>query len=362
MKPVISIYVAVTAHGFGHATRIASVIHELLQLDPQILPIFVTTTPHWLIEKYVQGRYLHRPRTLDVGVLQTDGLNMDIPSTLEALQDLQTRSPQLIQAEADFIRTNRVRLVYGDIPPLATAIAAAAGVPCWLEGNFGWDFIYRPFGEPFLPLVEWIEDLYQGCQRLFQLPMHEPMSAFPHRQLVGLTGGDPLLAPEQVREQIGLPEQRPTVLLTFGGFGVDNFPYHEVSSFPDWQFISFDASAPDLPNLLRLDGTRWRPVDVMPICDRVVSKPGYGTISEALRVGVPLCCVTRQGFAESEILMAGLQRYGRHQIIPQEQFFTEPWAFLQDPVIEPTDPEGIDRQGNRTIAQAIYELLRSDRD
>lgn len=359
MNDVIPIYVAVTAHGFGHATRIASVIHELLKLDPDILPIFVTTTPRWLVEKYLQGRYLHRPRDLDVGVLQKDGLTMDVTPTLEALKDLKARSPQLIRAEVDFIRTNRVRLVYGDIPPLATAIAEAAGIPCWMEGNFGWDFIYRPFGEAFLPLVEWIEDLYHRCDRLFQLPMHEPMLAFPHRQLVGLTGGDPLLEVDQVRQEVGLDPQRPTVLLTFGGFGISNFPYPELGSFPDWQFISFDADAPDLPNLMRLDGTRWRPVDVMPACDRVVSKPGYGTISEALRVGVPLCCVTREGFAESQILMEGLRQYGRHQIISQEHFFNHPWEFLNQPVVEPQDPDGIDRQGNRTIAQEIYTLLRS---
>lgn len=357
---MIPIYVAVTAHGFGHATRVASVMQELIRLDPTILPIFVTTTPRWLIEKYLQeGRYLHRPRHLDVGVIQKDGLNMDLDSTLEALQDLQARSQQLIRAEVEFIQTNRVRLVYGDIPPLATAIATAAGIPCWMEGNFGWDFIYRPFGESFQPLVDWIESLYHQCDQLFQLPMHEPMSAFPHRVQVGLTGGDPILAPDQVRAQIGLDPDRPTVLLSFGGFGIANFPYHELKSFQDWQFISFDADAPDLPNLLRLDGQHWRPVDIMPVCDRVVSKPGYGTISEALRVRVPLCCVTRQGFAESDLLIAGLQRYGQHQIVSQQAFFEQPWEFLRESVVEPTDPEGIDRQGNVTIAQAIHALVRA---
>lgn len=359
MSNVIPIYVAVTAHGFGHATRSAAVIHELLQLDPDILPIFVTTTPRWLIEKYLQGRYLHRPRHLDVGVIQKDGLRMDLDSTLKALQDLQSRSQQLIRAEVDFIQTNRVRLVYGDIPPLATAIAEAAGVPCWMQGNFGWDFIYRPFGDAFQPLVAWIESLYQRCQQLFQLPMHEPMSAFPHRVPVGLTGGDPLLEPEQVRDNLKLDPHRPTALLTFGGFGIDNFPYRELNSCSDWQFISFDADTPELPNLLRLDGTQWRPVDIMPVCERVVSKPGYGTISEALRVGVPLTCVTREGFAESDLLIAGLKRYGRHQIVSQQQFFEEPWQFLKEPVVEPTDPGSMDTQGNRSIAQAIYKILRN---
>ncbi len=369
------LYVAVTAHGFGHTTRLAAVINTLLQRDPNILPIFVTPAPHWLLERYVQGKFLHRPRALDVGVVQPDGLQADIPATLAALQAFKAGSAALIRAEADFIRTNRVPLILADVPPIATAIAKAAGIPCWMASNFGWDFIYQEYGPEFQPFVAWIRELYGQCDRLFRLPFSESMvasavrstSAFPHQQKVGLTGGDPQCSPEEVAAKLGLHPDQPRALFTFGGLGLQGFPYERLQDFPDWQFLTFerpparwrDRQAPPLANLTALDGQVWRPADVMPLCRWVVSKPGYGTLAEALRSRTPMACVTRSGFAESELLIEGLQRYGWHRILSPEEFFQGSWDFLRDPAHPPQAPDELDLEGNKTIATALQTYLRT---
>ncbi|MEN9202612.1 MAG: hypothetical protein Q6K80_02955 [Thermostichus sp. DG_1_6_bins_120] len=352
MKP-IPLYLAVTAHGFGHTTRLAAVVNTLLQQDPNILPIFVTPAPRWLLERYVQGKFLHRPRRLDVGVVQPDGLQADLPATLRALREFQAGSAALIRAEADFVSTQRVPLILADVPPIATAIAQAAGIPCWMASNFGWDFIYQDYGPEFQPFVTWIQELYSQCDRLFRLPFSEPMGAFPRQQLVGLTGGEPRFSAAAVAAQLGLSVERPTALFTFGGLGLQGFPYERLQDFPEWQFLTFDPAAPSLPNLTRLNGQQWRPVDLMPLCRWVVSKPGYGTLAEALRSHTPMACITRSGFAESPLLIEGLQRYGQHSVLSPAQFFQGSWDFLRDPPIPPRSSEQLDLQGNETIAAAI---------
>ncbi|MGQ9837558.1 MAG: glycosyl transferase [Cyanobacteriota bacterium] len=356
MNP-IPLYVAVTAHGFGHTTRLAAVINTLLQRDPNILPIFVTPAPRWLLDRHVQGKFLHRPRQLDVGVVQPDGLQADLPATLTALREFKAGAAALIQAEVDFIRTHRVPLVFADVPAIAAAIAKAAGIPCWMASNFGWDFIYQEYGAEFQPFVAWIQELYRYCDRLFRLPFSEPMSAFPHQQTVGLTGADPQFSAAEVATQLQLQLDRPTVLLTFGGLGLQGFLYQQLQDFPDWQFLTFDRQAPSLPNLTRLDGQVWRPVDVMPFCRWVVSKPGYGTLAEALRSHTPMACVTRSGFAESQLLVEGLQRYGWHRILSPEEFFQGSWDFLRDPAYPPQGPDELDLHGNETIAIALQSYL-----
>lgn len=349
----IPVYVAITAHGFGHATRTAALINQLLAIDADILPIFATTAPRWLIEKYVHHHFLYRPRALDVGVVQSDSLTMDLPATDRKLVELRAQADAIVRAEADFIRLNRVRLVFADMPPLACAIAKAADVPCWMAGNFGWDFIYRAFGDAFAAHADWIADLYGQCERLFRLPFHEAMAAFPCREDVGLTGGDAALSAEDLRQQLGLDRDRPTVLLTFGGLGVDALPYENLAAYPDWQFVTLDRDVPELPNLTRLDGQQWRPVDVMPACTQVAIKPGYGTISEALKVGVPLRCLTRTGFAEAPILLDGIRQYARHQILSQAQVFDRAWDWLDEPLSAPLSDEPLAKDGNQVIAEAI---------
>jgi len=140
-RPIL--YFAITNHGFGHAVRAASVAAALQKLCPEILLILVTTVPRWLLDTYIPGDFIHRQRAFDVGVIQSDSLTMDKQATLEKLQQIRSAQNSIIAGEVNFIRTNKVSLILADIPPLAANIGQAAGVPCWMMGNFGWDFIYR---------------------------------------------------------------------------------------------------------------------------------------------------------------------------------------------------------------------------
>ncbi|NJN49582.1 MAG: glycosyl transferase, partial [Alkalinema sp. RL_2_19] len=126
-------------------------------------------------------------------VLQSDSITMDLPGTLTKLEEIQQKARSTIVSESNWLKQNRVDLVLADIPPLAAPIAKAAGVPCWMMGNFGWDFIYRDFGPEFAPIADWIEDCFGQCDRLFRLPFHEPMGAFSQIEDVGLTGVAPAI-------------------------------------------------------------------------------------------------------------------------------------------------------------------------
>ncbi|MDJ1177646.1 glycosyl transferase [Roseofilum sp. BLCC_M91] len=356
-----ALYMAITNHGFGHAVRMASVAAAIAQRQPEILLILVSTVPRWLLESYIPGDFIHRPRGFDVGVIQSDSLKMDKQPTLEKLKEIRQNERSIIAGEVNFIRQNRVGLVLADLPHLAVDIAHNAGLPCWMMGNFGWDFIYRPWGGEFMEIADWISSAYRQCDRLFRLPIHEPMSAFPKIVDVGLTGGIPRWTPEQLRQQLQIssPQER-TILLTFGGLSLQAIPYDTLKDFPDWQFITFDAQAPDLPNLMQVRGNEYRPVDFMPICDRLISKPGYSTFAEALRLGTPVASLTRDGFAETPVLMAGLQDYGHHQIISPEAFFSGDWGFLHQAPTPPRTDSRLDKNGSEAIAQAIINYFRDN--
>lgn len=357
-RPIL--YVAITNHGFGHATRTASVAATIQQLCPEILLIMVTTAPRWLLESYIQGDFIYRPRAFDLGVVQADSLKMDKAATLEKLQQIRAQQRSLVAGEVNFIRQNRVGLILADIPPLAAVIAKIASIPCWMNSNFGWDFIYQAWGEEFTEIADWISDCYSQCDRLFRLPFHEPMSAFSAITEVGLTGGSPRYQADELRARwdIKTPVEQ-TVLLTFGGLGLQQIPYENLSSYPDWQFITFDRSAPNLPNLLKISGYEYRPVDFMPVCGRVVSKPGYGTFAEAVRLGVPIVSMTREEFAEAAFLIEGIANYVHHQILSPTEFFQGSWEFLTQSPQPPRQSQPIATDGNEAIAHAVVNYFQN---
>ncbi|MGK7934736.1 MAG: glycosyl transferase [Xenococcaceae cyanobacterium] len=358
-QPVI--YMAITSHGFGHTVRVSSVAAILQQLAPEIELIFATTAPQWLLESYIQSNFRYHPRIFDVGVIQSDSLTMDKKATLAKMQQIYAERNSIMAEEVDFIRKNNVNLILADIPPLAVSIAQAASIPCWMMSNFGWDFIYRSWGDDFGEIVTWIEECYQQCDRLFRLPLSEPMSAFKHITDVGLTGGIPRYSEAELRAKFGItaPKEK-TILLTFGGLGLQAIPYDNLQQFLDWQFITFDRHAPNLPNLIKVTGNPYRPVDFMPICGRVLSKPGYSTFAEALLWDVPIVSLTREDFAESPLLLEGIQDYSYHQIISTEEFFQGNWDFLRQKCKSPRKPDSLAKNGAETIAQSIVDYFKGN--
>lgn len=362
-----TLYIAITNHGFGHAVRISSVANLIQQMCPGVLLIMVTTAPRWLLESYICGDFIYRPRSFDVGVIQSDSITMDKKTTLEKLQAIRNKEQSIIAGEVNFIKQNRVDLLLADIPPIAAKIAQFADIPSWMLSNFGWDFIYRPWGGEFLEIADWISECFAQCNRLFRLPLHEPMSAFPSIFDVGLTGGIPRYQPEEIKAKFEIhAEPEKTILLTFGGLGLEHIPYESLSGFPDWQFITFDSQSPELPNLINvrkesekkdLNLPNIRPVDLMPICGRIVSKPGYSTFAEALRLETPIVSLVREGFAESKLLLEGIQDYSYHQVLSPTEFFHGDWEFLRQPLKAPRKSEKLDKSGSEAIAKAVVEYL-----
>jgi hypothetical protein len=356
----LALYVAITNHGFGHVTRTASVLAELQRRCPELLLTVVTTAPRWLLEAYLSADFIYRPQRLDIGVVQSDSLTFDKAATFRELKALQAIAPELIATESRLIREQGIPLILADIPPLATQIAKAAGVPCWMMSNFGWDLIYSQWGNEFNEMVNWVQDCFKDCDRLFRLPFHAPMPNFPVVEDMSLTGGHPKYIEAEIRQKLNLdvPKEK-IVLLTFGGLGLNEVPYNNLQYFPDWQFITFDANAPEhWPNLRKIDGRTYRPVDLMPACGRLLSKPGYGTFVEACRVGIPVISIPRDDFAEAQYLLAGLRQYSTHQILEPEEFTTSHWEFLERPMHPPQSAQKLASNGNEAIAQAVLDFLQ----
>lgn len=354
-----TLYVAITNHGFGHATRATSIAATVQGMMPDIDIVLATKAPRWLLESYFDGPFTLREVALDIGVIQADSLTMDKDATLAALQQIRRSQAAVVEQEATFLTNAGVDLVLGDIPPLMAIAAQAANIPCWMMSNFGWDFIYRPWGGEFVEIADWIADCFAQCDRLFRLPFHEPMGAFTNITDVGLTGGTPRFneADLQSRYQLMAPADR-TILLTFGGLGIAGIPYDNLARFPNWQFITFDRAAPELPNLCKVSDRTLRPVDFMPLCGRVISKPGYSTFSEACRLEIPVVTVTRDNFAEGPVLVKSLQDYSYHQVLSPQELAEGNWEFLEADPQPPRTAQTISKTGNEEVATAIARAIR----
>jgi UDP-N-acetylglucosamine:LPS N-acetylglucosamine transferase len=71
-----------------------------------------------------------------------------------------------------------------------------------------------------------------------------------------------------------------------------------------------------------------------------MTKPGYGTIVEAVTVGLPVVYVRRYNFADEQPLVDFLHRYGRACELPIDDFLSGNWQPALESVHTHPSPSG----------------------
>jgi len=313
---MIAVYVS--GHGYGHATRTAEVLRAV-RARAADLPIVVrTSAPAFLFEGVIAPPLAVRRVECDVGLVQRDALVIDEAGTVAAWRAFMDGWDARVAGEAAWLREAGARLVLGDIPPLAFAAAAAAGVPSVALGNFSWDWVYAHLAAREPALVEAAAragEAYAGAELLLRLPFAGDLSGFRRIEDVPLVARKPTVAKAEARERLGL-DARPAVLLSFGGLGLPGLQLAAFGALTGYQVLltggAGDGAAP--ANLRRLDapallGAGLEYPDVVGAADVVVTKPGYGIVSDCIGAGTRLVYTDRGDFPEYPVMVAEMPRY-----------------------------------------------------
>lgn len=350
------LYACISSHGYGHAARTAAVLCELARMLPDCrLVLSTAVAPSFL--KLAMGRtpFEHRMCRWDVGMLQSHALDLDLSGTLDALEALERRLPAQVDEEAAWLSSQCSRpLILADVPPSAARLARRLGCPLIWMASFGWETIYAPLGESFAPWAEQALAQYRQGDLLLQCPLCLPMAWDLPTVPVGFTASSPRHDPHEVAQRLDLPKDRERcVLICFGGLGMD-VDSRWLARWPDHVFVGVDPGVLAVPNG-RLLPPDLRPLDVMPLASRMLTKPGYSSFCEAFLQGVGLHVVRRQGFAEAPVLEEGLQDEGWHRLLKEDAFRSGEWE-LDQPLLPPRAPR-IPKRGSRDAAELLRGLL-----
>jgi L-arabinokinase len=276
-----------------------------------------TSAPSFLFEGVVGPPLAVRAVECDVGLIQKDALTIDETATAEAVRRFLFGWEALVSREARWLRESGARLVLGDIPPLAFAAAAEARVPSIALGNFSWDWIYRHLATRQPSLAEAAAHAaaaYARAGLLLRLPFAGDLSAFGRVEDVPLVARVPALDKAEARLRLGL-DARPVVLLSFGGVGLPGLEPAALGRLDAYVFLlTGQAGGGGAPNLRRLQAGDLAAAglhypDLVAAADVVVSKPGYGIVSDCIGARTRLVYTDRGDFPEYPILVAEMPRY-----------------------------------------------------
>ncbi len=340
----------ISGHGFGHASRDVELVNAIAASRPDVRIVARTTIPAWMFARARHPVDIQTVET-DTGLVQIDSLRFDERESARRAAAFYRTFDERVDAEARVLRTLGADLVVGDIPPLAFAAAARAGVRSMAIGNFTWDWIYSvyPAFEELAPdVIPTIRAAYATATRALRLPFHggfEPMAAVTDRH----------------------PAHRPPIASRSGGHAAAarcrpaTARWCSPRSAPMARRFRTRASGPR-GDLTLLTVERDPPQgldypDLVAAADVVVSKPGYGIVSECIANGTALLYTSRGRFIEYDLFVAEMPRVLRCREISQEDLFAGRWTDAIAALLAQPEPAERPRVDGAEVAAA--EVLKS---
>jgi hypothetical protein len=359
MGPAIGYFIS--SHGLGHAARAAAVMDALsLEIPESIFHIFTDVAP-WFFQSLRTRSFNLHPMKTDVGLVQRDPFNEDIPETMVLLNSLFPLREGLVAETAERLSSLECDLVICDIAALGIASASRAGIPSILIENFTWDWIYEAYleEEPALKAHgEYLASLFEMADYHIQT---EPVCVKKEADLtVNCVSRIPRMTRSEVRKRMGVDEGSYLVLTTVGGMDGCLFPPDQVKRKDAYLFIIPGCGSEPIKegNILKVPkGPLFYYPDVVAACDAVVGKIGYSTLAEAYNCGVPFGYVGRVGFPESKVLAAFLDEKKRGLPIGDLSLAEGTWVNELDRVIALGKLAPSAENGSHQIARFISSIL-----
>jgi UDP:flavonoid glycosyltransferase YjiC (YdhE family) len=344
MMPSYRIVFYISGHGFGHASRSLEVIRALMARRSGVAVTVRTSVPRRRFDAGLD--VIEFPA--DTGMLQTDSLQVDVAGSLRAAAAFHARLPEKAEAEGRFLREAGVDLVVGDIPALAFAAAAVAERPSIAIGNFTWDWIYAGYADAPAELLRATRDAYAQASLGLRLPMSAGFETLASR-----TRDIPFVArqsqrePRDVRLTLGIPDDKPMVLTSFGAYGLKGLDMGALERQRDYTVITDDFP---------LRGFQYP--DLVRAADVVITKPGYGIISECIANDTAMLYTSRGQFPEYDLFVREMPKYLRAQFIEQHDLLAVRWTKAIEQLLalpKPTIAPAIN--GAEVAADAILACL-----
>jgi hypothetical protein len=339
------IWAAISGHGFGHAAQVVPVLNALGRLVPNLRALLRTTVPAAFFKDRLTIPWEIHAVQQDIGCIQNGPMMIDVEATWREHQRFHSTWDDRLQAEVGAMRAAAPDLVLADTPYLAVAAGKSAAVPTVALVSFTWDLVLSEYlAPPSIDgprIIQSIRQAYAQADLALRIAPAPKMEIFQRVIDIGPVAEPASSAREQLAQSLRLGPEERTVLVGFGGIPLTSVPFEQAESLTGYRFL-FDGSVP--PGSRRFTSTKSLPFSfktLMASVDVIMTKPGYGTLVEAVALRTPLVYVRRYNFADEQPLVDYLHRYGKGVELSIGDFSKGQWAAALHKVVNiplPTAP------------------------
>lgn len=300
------LFVDISSHGFGHLAISAPVLNALAETTPGLRLTIRSGLPPAKLGQRIQAPFTHIAEASDFGYVMIDATRVNRAASAAAYRQAHAGWAERVALESAFLAALQPDLVLTNVSYLPLAGAAAAGIPACSLCSLNWADLFAHFfaGENWAtPIHAEMLAAYRAAAAFLRVTPGMAMNSLGNLHVIG-----PVAARGQ-RHDLGLGEER-AVLVAMGGIAhrlpVDRWPRLSGIRWlvpAEWSCRHPDAIAAEDFGLSF--------TDLLRSADAVISKPGYGTFTEAAANGTPVLYQRRDDWPEQDCLIDWLKENGR---------------------------------------------------
>lgn len=353
------LFVALTAHGFGHAAMTAPVLNRVAARIHSLKLTIRSDHPRALLEGLIAHPFTQLPGSDDFGLKMRSARAIDLEASLAAYRSLHDRLDDAIDQQKQTLIDHGATLVLANIGYIPLLAARAAHIPAIALSCLNWADIYGYYfrDTPEGPAVlRSMREGYRSARRFLGTAPCMAMPDLPNFQAIGPVARKAALAREAVRDALGLAKGTKFGLIAFGGLEFD-LPLARWPRLPGWRWVAHgDVSGH--PDMIALADCALPFTELLAASDLAIGKPGYGTFAEAAVNGTKLLFIPRPDWPESQVMTDWLSANGRCAEIAPEALFDGDalqgalTALLSLPAQAPVEPSGVE-EATDIIVEAL---------
>ena len=308
------LFVDISSHGFGHLAITAPVLAALAEARPELRLTVRSALPGAKLRERIPHPFVHIDAASDFGYVMHDALSIDHAATADAYRAAHADWPARVAAEARLLERVRPDLVLSNVSYLPLAGAAACGLPSLAICSLNWaDLFAHFFGhEPWAaPIHAQMLAAYRSAGTFVRITPAMPMSDLANTTRVGP------VATCGRRHDLGLGSDR-AVVVALGGIA-HHLPVDDWPRLPGVRWLVDGHWRCRHPEAMAWESFGLPFNDLLCSADAVITKPGYGTFTEAACNGVPVLYQRRGDWPEQECLIEWLHGHATCAEIDERQ-------------------------------------------
>ncbi len=304
------LFVDISSHGFGHLAQTAPVLNRLAELLPALR---ITLRSGLSIEKLrqrIRAPFAHIAAASDFGYVMIDALTIDRAATAACYRGAHADFADRVAADAALLCDLRVDAVFANVSYVPLAGAAQAGIPAVSMCSLNWADLFEYY---FCP-TDWARTIHAEmlaayCSATFlRTTPGMPMPALDNRVAI-----DPIASRgndrrTELRAKLGAGETARVAIVALGGIP-SRLPAERWPWLPNTHWLVPAAWNVQRADMHAFEPLGWPFVDLLRSVDAVITKPGYGTFTEAVCNGTAVIYQRRDDWPEQDCLIEWLHRH-----------------------------------------------------